>query len=77
MVAPPAKFNYSADISMGAAKRFRSRAEQRKKKIAAADKGQYTKAEPKERLANHLNRLLGELTSSSSTGSDARASRAT
>jgi endonuclease G, mitochondrial len=75
MVAPPAKFNYSADISTGAAKRFKSRAEQRKKKINAADKGQYTKAEPKDRLANHVNRLLGEFTNSSSTttGSDARA----
>ena len=78
MVAPPKKLNYDAAIATDAAKRWKSRTEQRKKKITAADKGQYTKAEPKDRLANHCNRLLGELTKSTSTvgGSTARESLA-
>src|SRR3954468_18865919 len=61
MAAPPIKLHYSPEIAAEAAKRFKSRSDQRRKRIAAAGKGQYTKVESKERLANHVNRLLSEL----------------
>lgn len=58
MTAPPEKFHYDFEITAGAAQRWKSRTQQRNAKVAAVNKGDYTKAEPKDRLANHVNRLL-------------------
>lgn len=69
MAAPPIKLHYSPEIAAEAAKRFKSRSDQRRKRMNAAGKGQYTKVESKERLANHVNRLLSEL--AGPPGSDA------
>jgi len=64
MAAPPIRLHYRPDIAADAAKRFKSRNESRRKRMSAASKGEYTKVESKERLVNHVNRLLSELASS-------------
>ncbi|MGJ4947622.1 DNA/RNA non-specific endonuclease [Bradyrhizobium sp. HKCCYLS20291] len=64
MAAPPVKLHYSPEIAADAAKRFKSRTQSRRKRMSAASKGEYTKVESKERLVNHVNRLLSELASS-------------
>jgi len=76
MAAPPVKLHYSPDIAAEAAKRFKSRTSQRRKRISAADKGEYTKVESKERLVNHVRRLLSEVANSTAAPDAASAQEA-
>ncbi|MDU6493670.1 serine protease, partial [Bradyrhizobium sp.] len=73
MAAPPIKLHYVPAIAAEAAKRFKSRNEPRRRRMTAANKGEYTKVESKERLVNHVNRLLSELASSTAAPDPASA----
>jgi endonuclease G len=64
MVAPPANPHYSPDIAADAAQRWKMRTKKRDSKVAAAGKGLYTKAETKDRLAKHVNRLISAVATS-------------
>ncbi|MGY4307473.1 endonuclease G [Bradyrhizobium sp. USDA 4369] len=73
MAAPLIRLHYEPAIAAEAAKRFKSRNEPRRKRMSAANKGEYTKVESKERLVNHVNRLLSELASSTAAPDPASA----
>lgn len=64
MVAPPAKAHYNPTITAAAAGRWKLRTKKRDSKVAAADKDNYTKAETKDRLAKHVNRLINAVAGS-------------
>ncbi len=68
MAAPLTNLHYKPEIAAEAAQRWKSRTKKRDSKVAAADNGQYTKAESKERLAKHVNRLLTAVAGSTPTG---------
>jgi endonuclease G len=68
MAAPRANLHYMPGIAAEASQRWKSRTKKRDSKVAAAGKGQYTKAESKERLAKHVNRLLNACAGSTLTG---------
>lgn len=56
---PGDKYAFDIEIAQRAAKNWKARQPKRRAKIAAIDKGDYTKAESKQRLAWRVNRLLG------------------
>jgi endonuclease G len=68
MAAPLANLHFAPGIAADAAQRWKSRTKKRDSKVAAAGKGEYTKAETKERLAKHVNRLISACTGSTPTG---------
>jgi endonuclease G len=69
MAAPRADLHYVPNIAADAARRWKSRTKKRDSKVAAAGKGHYTKAETKDRLAKHVNRLLNAVASGTPAGS--------
>jgi endonuclease G, mitochondrial len=58
MGAPGNRGAFDPKVAAQAAQRWKARQRPRQAKMAAVEKGDYTKAESKERLAKHANRLL-------------------
>ena len=76
MAAPDNRYAFSLKIATDAATRWKSRQQARDRKNAAADNGQYTDADSKVHLAEHLNRLLKAVAATAPAGIVARAAQA-
>src|SRR5665647_1337479 len=75
MVASPANLHYRSDIALDAAQRWQSRTK-KTGQPGSPDKGQYTRAETKDRLAKHVNRLLDSVASAAPVVSGGRSLQA-
>src|SRR5262245_1205285 len=75
MGAPSDHYAFEFNIAQQAAKNWQARRRPRVARVAAIDKGQYTKAESKQRLALRVNRLIGA-TKAAAARSDASAAKA-
>jgi endonuclease G len=76
MAAPGNRYAFDLKIAADAAKRWQSRQQARDRKTAAADNGQYTDADSKAHLAEHLNRLLKAMAATAPAGIAAHAAQA-
>src|SRR4051794_31692174 len=77
MGARGADYHFDLAIAAEAARRWKERERKRTSNVAAVEKGQFTKAESKDRLAKHVNRLLNavaNVAASAQTGDAARES---
>src|SRR5262245_17277005 len=75
MGAPSDRYAFELDIAQQAALNWKARSRRRAAKVAAIDKGDYTKAESKQRLALRVNRLINA-TNAAAARSDAAAAKA-
>ena len=76
MAAPGNRYAFDLKIATDAATRWKSRQQARDRKNAAADNGQYTDADFKAHLAEHLNRLLKAMAATAPAGIVAHAAQA-
>ena len=76
MAASGNRYAFDLKIAADAATRWKSRQQARDRKAAAADNGQYTDADSKAHLAEHLNRLLTAMAANAPAGIAAHAAPA-
>ena len=76
MAAPGNRYAFDLKIATDAATRWKSRQQARDRKNTAADNGQYTDADSKAHLAEHLNRLLKAMAANAPAGLAAHAAQA-
>src|SRR5664279_523754 len=71
MGAPGNRGAFDPKVAAQAAQRWKARQRPRQAKMAAVEKGDYTKAESKERLAKHANRLLAAVANAGNPAGEA------